>query len=271
ITRPVWPALLPVTTFTVSSLWMFTPDMSQHLRGERDDLHEATFAELTRDGSEDACPARVLRVGRQDHHRVVVEPDVRAVLSASLLGGPNDDGLDDLTLLDPAAGQGVLDGADDHVTHVRVPTAAAAENADHEDLLGPGVVRHLAARFLLDHLLGPLHDLDDPPALALGGPPRLHQPNGVADVRVVRLVVRGELVRTRDGLLVQRVSHVPVDPDEHGLVHLVGHDDAHPDLAPGPVARRGLVRHGLFVWFAHDASASAPGASFRRSASRSVT
>src|SRR5207344_1444502 len=112
-----------------------------------------------------------------------------AVRAAALLGGPNDDGLDDLTLLDSAAGQRVLDRADHHVAHVRVPAAAPAEHADHEDLLGPGVVRHLAARFLLDHLLGPLHDLDHPPALALGGPSRLHQPNSVADVRVVGLVV----------------------------------------------------------------------------------
>src|SRR5215211_6824186 len=131
-------------TLTVSSLWMFTPGMSQHLRGERDDLHEATFAELARDRAEDARAARVLRVGRQDHDRVVVEADVRAVGPAALLGGPNDDGLDDLALLDPAAGQRVLHRADDQVAHVRVPATAPAEHADHEDLLGSGVVRHLA-------------------------------------------------------------------------------------------------------------------------------
>src|SRR5262245_36522523 len=153
ITRPVWPALLPVTTFTVSSLWMFTPGMSQHLRSQRDDLHEASLAKLPRHRPEDAGPARVLRVGRQDHDRVVVEPDVGAVGATALLGGANDDGLDDLALLDRAAGQRVLHRPDDDVPHVRVPAGAAAEHANHEDLLRPGVVRHLAARFLLDHYL----------------------------------------------------------------------------------------------------------------------
>src|SRR5262245_42009565 len=69
MTRPVCPALLPVITFTVSSLRMFTPGMSQHLRGERDDLHEAAFAELARDRPEDPGPARVPRVRGEDHDR----------------------------------------------------------------------------------------------------------------------------------------------------------------------------------------------------------
>src|SRR5215212_7763352 len=123
----------------------------QHLRCERDDLHESLLAQLTRDGPEDAGAARVLGVGREDHDRVVVETDVGAVGPTALLGGAHDDRLDDVALLDGAAGQGVLDGGDDHVANARVAAGRPAEDADAQDLFGPCVVRDLAARFLLDH------------------------------------------------------------------------------------------------------------------------
>ena len=101
------------------------------------------------------------------HHGVVVEPDVGTVRPAALLRGADDDGLHHLALLHAAARQRVLDGAHDDVADARVPPTGAAEHADAQDLLGPRVVRDLAPCLLLDHLLGPLHDLDDPPALAL--------------------------------------------------------------------------------------------------------
>src|SRR3954462_9786582 len=123
----------------------------QHLRSERDDLHEALLAQLARDRPEDAGAARVLRVGREDHDRVVVETDVRAVGTAALLGGAHDDGLHDLALLHGPARQGVLHGGDDHVADAGVAARGTPEHADAQDLFGPCVVRNLAPGFLLDH------------------------------------------------------------------------------------------------------------------------
>src|SRR3954452_5036110 len=123
----------------------------QHLRSERDDLHEALLAQLARDRPEDAGAARVLRVGREDHDRVVVETDVRAVGAAALLGGAHDDRLHDLALLDRPTGQGVLDRGDDHVADAGVAARGTPEHADAQDLFGPRVVRDLAPGFLLDH------------------------------------------------------------------------------------------------------------------------
>src|SRR5690606_26859807 len=64
----------------------------QHLRGERDDLHELAVTKLTADRAEDAGAAG-LPVVLQDDGGVLVELDVRAVVAARLLHGADDDRL----------------------------------------------------------------------------------------------------------------------------------------------------------------------------------
>src|SRR4051812_33124192 len=126
------------------------PHDLQHLRGERDDFHELAVAQLPADRAEDARAARV--TGLPDEHcGVLVEPDVRTVRPAAFLGGPNDDGADDVTLLDACTGQRVLDRADDDVADAGIASARAAEHTDAQDLLGARVVGDPQSRFLLDH------------------------------------------------------------------------------------------------------------------------
>src|SRR3972149_2025286 len=79
-----------------------------HLRGERDDLHERPLAQLARHRAEDARPARLLVVV-DEHHRVLIEADVGPVLAAALLDGAYHDGLGHVTLLHTGARDGVLD------------------------------------------------------------------------------------------------------------------------------------------------------------------
>src|SRR5439155_426626 len=163
-TRPRFPRSLPAMTWTssfflTSTAFMIRPchGTSQHLRRERDDLPEPLLPQLPSNRPEDAGPPRVLLLVDQ-HHRVVVELDVRTVRAAALLGGPYDHALDHLALLDPATGQRVLHGSHHHVTQPGVAAARTAQDADHQDLLGPRVVRHPAPGLLLDHRasLGPL-------------------------------------------------------------------------------------------------------------------
>src|SRR5512135_1569208 len=116
MTFPVTPLSLPLMTTTRSPfltrmLWAM---VLQHLRGERDDLHVLLLPELTADWAEDAGPPGVT-VPLEDHRGVLVELDVGPVGTTTLLDGPHDDGLDDLTLLDVAARDGVLDGRHDDV------------------------------------------------------------------------------------------------------------------------------------------------------------
>src|SRR5262245_13662538 len=153
ITLPSAPLSLPAITLTVSPFLIFIEcfPISEHLRCERDDLHEPLVAQLSADRAEDARTAR-LAVLPQDDRSVLVELDVRAVGTPALLGGADDDRLDDVTLLHAAAGDGVLDRAHDDVTDAGVATAGAAEHADAQDLLGTGVVGDLESRLLLDHL-----------------------------------------------------------------------------------------------------------------------
>src|SRR5688572_32149549 len=62
----------------------------QNLRGKRDDLHVLLLAELARHGTEDARRAGLARF-IYDDDGILVEPDVRAILAASLLRGAHDD------------------------------------------------------------------------------------------------------------------------------------------------------------------------------------
>src|SRR5215208_1942326 len=113
MTLPVLPLSLPEMTITLSS-WRILDAMSEHLRGQRDDLHEAAVAQLARHGPEDARAARVLlRV--DDHRGVLVEGDVGAVLTPELLARAHDDRVDHIALADRAVRDRLLDRAHDHV------------------------------------------------------------------------------------------------------------------------------------------------------------
>src|SRR5215207_7897741 len=92
---PVLPLSLPEITMTSSSVRSF---ISEHLRGERHDLHEPAVAQLAGHRPEDARAARVV-LGVDDHRGVLVEGDVRAVLAPELLLRAHDHRLDDVALL----------------------------------------------------------------------------------------------------------------------------------------------------------------------------
>src|SRR5512143_1384321 len=125
--------------------------MLEHLRRERDDLHVPLLTQLARHRSEDAGrPGLALIVDQ--HHRVLVEPDVRPVLAAGLLHGAHDDRLGHVALLYLAGRDRVLDGHDHLVADPGIAPAAAAEHPDDQRAPGSRVVGHLDDRFLLDHL-----------------------------------------------------------------------------------------------------------------------
>ena len=92
-------------------------------------------------------------------------------------------------------------------------------HADAEYLTRARVVGDLEAGFLLDHR-PPRHldDLGEPPVLRLRERARLDDPDDVADVRLVPLVVRVELAELADDLLVARVQLDHVDLDDDRLV-----------------------------------------------------
>src|SRR6266566_7491260 len=164
MTLPLAPRSGPEITLTVSPFLTFMlgappgrlADVatSQHLRGQRDDLHEALVPQFPADRAEDAGAAR-LAVGLDQHRGVLVEADVRPVRPAALLRGADHDRLDDVALLHGGAGQRVLDRAHDDVADAGVAPAGAAEHPDAEDLLRTGVVGHPQPGLLLYHLRSP--------------------------------------------------------------------------------------------------------------------
>src|ERR687893_1012961 len=119
---PVLPLSLPEITTTWSSVRSF---ISEHLRSERDDLHEAAVAQLAGHGPEDARAARVV-LGVDDHRGVLVEGDVGAVVAPELLLRAHDDRLDHFALLDRPLRVGVLDRGGDYFPPPRVAGAGGA-------------------------------------------------------------------------------------------------------------------------------------------------
>src|SRR5258708_465549 len=216
--------------------------MSDHLRRERDDLHEPLVAQLAPYRSENAGRARLALIG-DEHRGVLVETDVGAIFALGLLGRAYDHRLHHLALFDLAGGNGVLDRHDDDVAQPRVAALGPAEHADHERSPRARVVRDLENRFLLYHappswsppLLRALDDFDHAPPFGLRQRPRLDDPHRVAGLGAL-LVVRGDLLGANDLLAVKPVGEAAGQRDRHGLLHLVAHHHARPNLAPPPHA-----------------------------------
>src|SRR5438105_3431491 len=91
------PRSLPLIAMTWSSFLILFTEL-YHLWCERHDLHEVALAQLSSNWTKDSRAARVLFVA-QDHRGVVVEANVGAISTAVLLGGTDDDGVNDLALL----------------------------------------------------------------------------------------------------------------------------------------------------------------------------
>src|SRR3989440_4547489 len=88
-----------------------------------------------------------------------------------------------------------------------------------------------------------LYYFDEPPVLGLRDRSRFDDPNDVADVGGVLLVVRMELHAVADNLLVAPVRLDRVDLDDDRLVHRARDDDAAALLAPTAL-RVGLGQAG---------------------------
>src|SRR5688572_21718732 len=89
-------------------------------------------------------------------------------------------------------------------------------------------------------LLCLLYDRIEAPAFAGAQRAGLDDTHGIADATLVVLVMRHELLRLVEVLLVELVSHAPLDLDGYALLHLVGDDHARTDLA----MRHALLRLG---------------------------
>src|SRR5260221_4946956 len=156
-TRPVRPLLLPASTTTLSSFrtWRLrvarVSATSDHLRSQRNDLHEVLLPQLARHRPEDARADRLAGVVDQDGG-VLIEADVGAVLSLLRLVHPDDDRLHDLTLLDGPFRDRFLDVGGDHVSDPAVEIDRPAPGVDAGDPLRPRVVGDLEDRPHLYHL-----------------------------------------------------------------------------------------------------------------------
>src|SRR5688572_6260308 len=112
------------------------------------------------------------------------------------------------------------------------------------DLLGAAVVSDREGRFCLDHRTLPpsagdrraLDQARDLPTLLFGERAMLDDFDAIADLVLVRLVVRLVAATNLDVLLVQGVHLVAHDLDHDGLLHLVATDETDQPADPGLTA-----------------------------------
>src|SRR5690606_1430340 len=152
-TLPRLPLSRPAITMTSSPVRiLFMVASSEDLRGQRHDLHELLGAQLARERAEDAG-ADGLQLGVEQHSRVAVELDQRAILAADAFGGANHHSVVDLALFDATARGRFLDGDLDDVTHAGVAALGAAEHLDAHHGFRTRVVSNIESRLRLNHLI----------------------------------------------------------------------------------------------------------------------
>src|SRR5215469_708277 len=123
---------------------------SEHLGRKRDDLHELARAQFARHRSEDARSDRLALLVDQ-HRRVAVEADRRAVDAADFLRRAYDHRLMHVAFLDRAARDRLLDRHHDYIADGRVFALGAPQHLDALDAPGAGIVGHVEIRLHLDH------------------------------------------------------------------------------------------------------------------------
>src|SRR5215472_9239556 len=99
VTSPRLPLSRPTITTTLSPFLILR--MSEHLRRERDDLHEPLGAELPRHRPEDPR-ADGLELRGEQHRGIGVELHLRSVVATHALPGAHHHGVVDLALLHAA-------------------------------------------------------------------------------------------------------------------------------------------------------------------------
>ncbi|VVT12456.1 conserved hypothetical protein [Erythrobacter sp. EC-HK427] len=126
---------------------------SQHLRSERDDLHEALAAQFADNRAEDTRADRLF-VLVHENRGIAVETDHAAIGTADILAGTHDHRTVNVTLFHTRTRLGFLYGNHDHVPDTREPALRAAQYLDALDALGAAIVRDVEIGLHLDHRSG---------------------------------------------------------------------------------------------------------------------
>lgn len=105
---------------------------------QRQNFHEIFRSQFVRNRSKDT---RADRLALLVHYNdgILIEPNFAPIAALSMHGSANNHAVHNLSLLDLAARDGVLDRGDDEVAEL--PVFSAAQDLDARDTLGAGVVR----------------------------------------------------------------------------------------------------------------------------------
>src|SRR6056297_1239604 len=153
VISPSLPLSLPASTTTLSP-FLGLAAILQHLRCERDDLHEVLRAQLTNHRPEDTGADRLVVVVQNDGG-VAVKSDGGAIFATHFFCGTHDDGLADIALFHATARDGFLYRDDNDVTDGCVFTLGTTQNLDALNTASAAIVSNIQIGLHLDHLVSP--------------------------------------------------------------------------------------------------------------------
>src|SRR5579885_2665786 len=132
-----------------STTWREKPCL-QHLWGQGDDLHKVAVAQFTSHRAKDTGAAWVIPRG-ENHRRVLIEANIRAIWPTILLRHPHDHCRHHFPFFHRSIGRSLLHRSFDNIANPGILPGRTAQDANTHDLLRPGIIGHLQARLDLNH------------------------------------------------------------------------------------------------------------------------
>ncbi len=114
--------------------------MLKNLRCQRNDLH-VYCTQLTSHGAEDTASTQFASIV-QEHASIVVKADVRAISTADLFLGANNQSLRHCTFFHVARRNGVFDGNDNDVANTGITAAGATQHTNAKSLASTAVISY---------------------------------------------------------------------------------------------------------------------------------
>jgi hypothetical protein len=198
-----------------------------NFRSQRHDTHEFVLAQLASDGAKYAGPSRFALIVDQNNS-VIIKADMRSIGTPRCTAYTNHDTPSDIAFFDSATWNRFFNCNDNLVADRRIPCARSAENFDTHRALRTGIVGHYETCLLLNHgerafLPGAFHNAHQTPVFHLAERPGFHDFHGIAQMRVILLVVNVELLRSANDAAIQRVFHKTVYDNNDRLIALFTH------------------------------------------------
>jgi hypothetical protein len=197
---------------------LVAPFALKHFWRKRDDPHELSLTKLAPDGTKNAGPARIALL-IDKHGSIVIKFDMASIRTAIFLRCADDYRPNHVAFFDAGIGLRRFDRGDDDIADAAPSPGRTAQYADAHDFACTAVVCDAQSRLWLNHgvtspincnrllkLGSTLYNLTDNPPLIFGERSGLLNPDKIAFIARIAVVVRKERTGSGDSLVIKAVT-----------------------------------------------------------------